>query len=78
MRLLLGLTCGTVWAASVHIEKNLGILKKSCINDACSAVRVTIDNLPVNLWGANVVKDLNTFLRGFQDDNTTKVVVFIE
>ncbi|KAK4060870.1 uncharacterized protein Triagg1_10562 [Trichoderma aggressivum f. europaeum] len=52
------------------------ILKQSCINEACSAKRVTISNPPVNLWDANVIAAFNEFLVSLQDQNETKVVVF--
>ncbi|KAL6815048.1 ClpP/crotonase-like domain-containing protein [Trichoderma sp. SZMC 28015] len=52
------------------------ILKQSCINEACSAKRVTISNPPINLWDANVITAFNEFMISLQDQNETKVVVF--
>jgi enoyl-CoA hydratase/carnithine racemase len=53
----------------------LTTIDKSCINDACSAARLTLSNPPVNLFDSNLVSDLNQFLRDFEGDNQTKVVV---
>jgi enoyl-CoA hydratase/carnithine racemase len=50
-------------------------VEKSCINDACSAARLTISNPPVNLFDKNVISDLNQGLKEFTGDNRTKVVV---
>ncbi|KAH7071076.1 ClpP/crotonase-like domain-containing protein [Paraphoma chrysanthemicola] len=47
----------------------------SCINDACSAARLTISNPPVNLFDKNVISDLNESLIELTGDNQTKVVV---
>ncbi|KAM6478454.1 ClpP/crotonase-like domain-containing protein [Trichoderma sp. SZMC 28011] len=52
------------------------ILKQSCINEVCSAKRVTISNPPINLWDANVITAFNEFMVSLQDQNETKVVVF--
>ncbi|KAK5127615.1 hypothetical protein LTR85_006955 [Meristemomyces frigidus] len=51
------------------------LLKKSCINSDCSAVRITISNPPVNLWDVNVISQLNTLLIALKTENNTKVVV---
>lgn len=59
-----------------HCLAGAQILKHSCINDVCSAKRVTISNPPINLWDANVISAFNEFLLGLQDQNDTKVVVF--
>jgi enoyl-CoA hydratase/carnithine racemase len=55
---------------------NAQILKQSCINDVCSAKRVTISNPPINLWDANVISAFNEFMLSLKDQNNTKVVVF--
>ncbi|KAL7918660.1 ClpP/crotonase [Trichoderma austrokoningii] len=52
------------------------ILTQSCINDACSAKRITISNPPINLWDTNVIIAFNDFMLSLQDQNDTKVVVF--
>ncbi|KAL7790512.1 ClpP/crotonase-like domain-containing protein [Trichoderma afarasin] len=52
------------------------ILKQSCINEVCSAKRVTISNPPINLWDANVITAFNEFMVSLKDQNETKVVVF--
>ncbi|PON26058.1 enoyl-CoA hydratase [Trichoderma gamsii] len=52
------------------------ILKQSCINDSCSAKRITISNPPINLWDANVITAFNDFMLSLQDQNDTKVVIF--
>ncbi|KAK4549675.1 hypothetical protein LTR36_004976 [Oleoguttula mirabilis] len=51
------------------------LLKQSCINRDCSATRITLSNPPINLWGVDVISELNTFLVALQTDNNTKVVV---
>jgi enoyl-CoA hydratase/carnithine racemase len=60
----------------LHIAAGAEVLKQSCINDACSAKRVTISNPPVNLWDANVIEQFNVFMHSLSSQNETKVVVF--
>ncbi|EHK45411.1 hypothetical protein TRIATDRAFT_199208 [Trichoderma atroviride IMI 206040] len=61
-----------IWHSLVGAQ----ILKQSCINDSCSAKRITISNPPINLWDANVITAFNAFMLSLQDQNDTKVVVF--
>jgi enoyl-CoA hydratase/carnithine racemase len=52
------------------------VLKQSCINHDCSALRVTLSNPPVNLWDVNVISAFNAFMHSLNKQNDTKVVVF--
>ena len=38
------------------------LLKKTCINQDCSATRITISNPPINLWNAQLIQEFNTYL----------------
>ena len=51
------------------------LLRRTCINEDCTAIRVAINNPPINLWDVNVIHQLNTFLHGLSNDNHTKIVV---
>jgi enoyl-CoA hydratase/carnithine racemase len=53
----------------------LTTLEQSCINEDCSAVRVSIHNPPVNLFDINVIADFDTYLNSLQHQDKTKVVV---
>lgn len=59
-----------------HGAARAKVLKQSCIDEPCSAKRVTISNPPVNLWDANVIEEFNDFMRSLNKQNETKVVVF--
>lgn len=52
------------------------VLKQSCINQSCSAKRVTLSNPPVNLWDANVITEFNALMLSLNNQTDTKVVVF--
>ncbi|KAL7813518.1 hypothetical protein V8C44DRAFT_357340 [Trichoderma aethiopicum] len=53
------------------------IFQQSCINNPCTAKRITISNPPINLCDANLITSFNTFINTLQDPkDTTKVVVF--
>jgi enoyl-CoA hydratase/carnithine racemase len=71
-RLLCLLSLTQLWHGAAAAE----VLKQSCINEACSAKRVTISNPPVNLWDANVIEQFNALLQSLNNQNETKVVVF--
>ncbi|KAK4629068.1 putative enoyl-CoA hydratase 2, mitochondrial [Fulvia fulva] len=54
-----------------------GLLQRSCINKDCSALRVSFDNPPINLFNAPSISEINAFLTSLRGTNTsTKVVVF--
>src|ERR1700710_2262290 len=59
----------------LHVSAS-SLLKQACINNDCSAKRITISNPPVNLFDSNLIQQLNIFMNGLQNDNQTKVVVF--
>jgi hypothetical protein len=67
------MTASALATATVHDKP--GTLRKSCIKAACTAVRLTISNPPVNLWDTNVPIDLNQFLQRPDVDNETQVIV---
>ncbi|KKP05400.1 hypothetical protein THAR02_02505 [Trichoderma harzianum] len=50
------------------------ILKQSCINEMCSAKRVTISNPPIKLWDANVITAFNEFMLGIPGRNSTTLI----
>ncbi|TVY12701.1 putative mitochondrial enoyl-CoA hydratase 2 [Lachnellula arida] len=53
------------------------LLEKSCINQDCSATRITISNPPINLWNAQLIQQFNSYLLSVNDTSATtpKVVV---
>ncbi|KAL7943580.1 ClpP/crotonase-like domain-containing protein [Trichoderma barbatum] len=50
-------------------------LIESCINDDCSAIRLTISNPPINLWTTDLIIEFNTYLLSLRNNTSTKVVV---
>lgn len=54
------------------------LLKKFCINEDCSATRITISHPPINLWDADLINEFNTYLLSINntEPSTPKVVVF--
>lgn len=59
-----------------HGSEASSLLKQSCINEDCSAVRITIHNPPVNLFDINLISDFDNYLSSLKNQTKTKVVVF--
>lgn len=53
------------------------LLKKSCINQDCSATRITVSNPPINLWDAQLIQEFNAYLLSINNisPSTPKIVV---
>ncbi|KAN0105997.1 ClpP/crotonase [Hyaloscypha variabilis] len=53
------------------------LLKKSCINQDCSATRITVSNPPINLWNARLIREFNAYLLSINNTltPTPKIVV---
>jgi enoyl-CoA hydratase/carnithine racemase len=62
-------------AAALTSATSYNHLKQSCINNACTAKRITISNPPVNLFNADLIPELHSFLVSLQNQTATKVVV---
>lgn len=47
------------------------LLKKSCVNSDCSAVRINISNPPINLWNAELIQEFNSYLNSLNTTSTS-------
>ncbi|KAK4500854.1 hypothetical protein PRZ48_009046 [Zasmidium cellare] len=65
----------TLFVLFADVANSTDLLKQSCINEACSAVRLTIHNPPVNLFDINLITSLDTYLNSLKNQTQTKVVV---
>lgn len=53
------------------------LLKKSCINQDCSATRIVVSNPPINLWNAQLIQEFNAYLISINNTSASnpKIVV---
>lgn len=53
------------------------LLKKTCINQDCSATRITVSNPPINLWNSQLIHEFNSYLLSVNNTDlaTPKIVV---
>lgn len=65
-----------LFALLAHASGTSSLLKQSCISEDCSAVRITIDNPPFNLFDINLISEFDKYLSSLNNQTKIKVVVF--